>query len=164
MRTQTRVGVFETNSSSSHSITLPKSEARLIGQLYVDADGICRIYPGEFGWGFDRFTDAATKASYALTWIKAMPVFDLEPLFGPQISVEMRLQNIIALRMSAKVLFCPTRIRDLSGDYVDSWGYIDHQSIEDQGGAASPLFQNDQLLERFIFDPQCVLTIDHDNY
>src|SRR4051812_15125515 len=67
MKTKIRRGVFETNSSSCHSISIA-SGGEVDDKLYVDEHGVCEIHPGEFGWGIDIHRDAATKAAYALTW------------------------------------------------------------------------------------------------
>jgi hypothetical protein len=56
------VGMFETNSSSTHSLIIDKEN-------YSGTDyrpGI-QIVPGNFGWEFKSFNDFATKASYMWT-------------------------------------------------------------------------------------------------
>src|SRR4051794_30987832 len=65
--TKVRRGVFETNSSSTHSISIA-SGAETLDTIPVDDDGVCRVQPGEFGWEEETFHDAATKASYAMEW------------------------------------------------------------------------------------------------
>src|SRR4051794_35085386 len=67
MKTKIRRGVFETNSSSCHSISIA-SGAEVNDTLYVNEEGVCDIHPGEFGWGYEQSRDASSKAAYALTW------------------------------------------------------------------------------------------------
>ena len=52
-----------------------------------------------------------------------------------------------------------------SGDYYP-WGYIDHQSLEEDNPGAE-LFESEnpeETLEKFIFNPKSILTIDNDNH
>jgi len=44
------------------------------------------------------------------------------------------------------------------------WGYIDHQSIEDDGGAGMAAFETYYTLKNFIFDTRSILFIDNDNH
>jgi hypothetical protein len=56
-----RTNCFETNSSSTHSVTIDNSYSEKENTLgYV-------IEPGEFGWEYRKFNDFATKASYFWT-------------------------------------------------------------------------------------------------
>ncbi len=104
MKKLIREGVFETNSSSAHSISLGKDtgKAFVLDTIYPDSNGNITIYGGEFGWEFDRHHDARTKASYALT---------------SGVSLDL-LRDIIMEQTGAKsVSFWP-------GD-----GYVDHESV-----------------------------------
>lgn len=67
MRTIRR-SAFETNSSSSHSISIVGGEYQP-DALTVE-NGVCQIHTGEFGWGYDKFCCAPEKAAYCLTWLK----------------------------------------------------------------------------------------------
>lgn len=58
MKTQIRRGVFETNSSSTHAISIVKNGSKPIKTSSLVFDD------GEFGWGFDIYTDTYSKASY----------------------------------------------------------------------------------------------------
>lgn len=138
---QVRRGMFETNSSSSHSIVLSKSK-QLTGKILAE-DGRIVIRPGEFGWGVDRHTDAYTKASYCLTaWSNNDGLMDL-------------LRKVIEKHTGMPVTLV-TRSDDIdSGD----WGYIDHQSI----GMLDDVVKTEEDLERFIFGPS-TLIIDNDNH
>lgn len=62
-----RVGVWETNSSSSHSLSIGSEESRdfVLETLYPDENGVIHIEGGDYGWGWDKFNDTKTKASYA---------------------------------------------------------------------------------------------------
>jgi hypothetical protein len=60
-----RTSVFETNSSSSHSISLNEDNILIDITLIPDEEGIIRLIGGEFGWEWERYNDAITKANYA---------------------------------------------------------------------------------------------------
>ena len=62
MKIQIRYNVFETNSSSTHAVSIFK------GTNYSIPENI-EIHPGEFGWGYDTFHDPESKLSYLYTWI-----------------------------------------------------------------------------------------------
>jgi len=158
MKTVTRAGVFETNSSSTHSICIAKDKALILDKLPLDEEGVCRVYPGEFGWEEREYNDAATKASYCLTHVKSRPNYGL----GTGSDEEMLLSAVIAQGTDAKqVLFVPQG-QDYEGK--DDWGYIDHQSIENDGGAGEPAFASGEILFNFIFNPASSLITDNDNH
>lgn len=62
MKIQIRYNVFETNSSSTHAVSIFK------GTNYSIPKNI-EIRPGEFGWYCDTFHDPESKLSYLYTWI-----------------------------------------------------------------------------------------------
>jgi hypothetical protein len=60
-----RSGVFETNSSSSHSISIAnESKEFVLDTIYPDQDGVVRLNGGEFGWDWFKSNDALVKANY----------------------------------------------------------------------------------------------------
>lgn len=63
-----RKGVFETNSSSTHSLALmPHTLPLLDTSLMPDEEGLLVILGEGFGWEWGRFNNAYVKASYLLT-------------------------------------------------------------------------------------------------
>jgi hypothetical protein len=142
-----RHGVFETNSSSTHSITVPK-DAAINDSLRVSEDGVCEIETGEFGWEYARYTDAATKASYCATFAKNTN----------ERSYEYRLISVIKNKTGAKSV----KINQCSNEEYNQWGYIDHQSIENE--CPQSAFESDECLERFIFSRDSELVTDNDNH
>jgi len=67
-----RQGIFETNTSSSHSVTIKNWEKRLefVKHNLPSPDDIWNKISmdfGEFGWEVEDYTDAYTKLQYALT-------------------------------------------------------------------------------------------------
>jgi hypothetical protein len=61
-----RSGVFETNSSSSHSVSVAnETKEFVLDTIYPDQDGVVEVSGDEFGWQWFKYNDAQTKASYA---------------------------------------------------------------------------------------------------
>src|SRR5579885_45905 len=57
--------VFETNSSSSHSISIYNATKGLYDTITPDSNGVITLTGGEFGWEWEKYNDAITKANYA---------------------------------------------------------------------------------------------------
>lgn len=61
-----RSSVFETNSSSSHSISIADDTKEFVLEtIYPDQDGKVVLTGGEFGWDWFKNNDSLTKANYA---------------------------------------------------------------------------------------------------
>jgi hypothetical protein len=66
MKQLIRKGVFETNSSSSHSIAIATEDKEFVlDTIYPDQNGIITIHGDEYGWEWFKHNDSQTKASYA---------------------------------------------------------------------------------------------------
>ncbi len=143
-----RRNVFETNSSSTHSIAIANGESYIVDELILGEDGICRIYPGEFGWEVETYNLACIKASYALTWAKQSD--------NPEHFLGM-LQSVIAEQVKTEVEFVS------SNSEWYKWGYIDHQSCEKGSDVCREAFESLETLRNFIFNPLSKLHTDNDN-
>jgi hypothetical protein len=65
MKKLVRKGVYETNSSSSHSVSIASDDKEFVlDTLYPDQRGIVTVNGDEFGWDWFKANDAETKASY----------------------------------------------------------------------------------------------------
>ena len=62
-----RRNVFETNSSSSHSIAYSKKDRGWNYNLPVDEDGVLTIPFGKFGWSANLLKTPIEKLSYYIT-------------------------------------------------------------------------------------------------
>lgn len=129
--------VFETNSSSTHSICIsnkPQDEDYFVHDRLV-------IYTGKFGWEIEKHFDFATKASYLLTYVHH---------YGSPRDEEL-LKSIIEEYTNKEVLF-----------QTDDDDYIDHQSAK----VAGDLFTNENcryLIEQFLFCSSSFLQTSNDN-
>lgn len=171
----TRQGVFETNSSSSHSISLAK-ESTVKSKLPIIDDEIV-IETRDFDWGYESYTDAPSKLAYIIA-----------DLFGP-VGIHYKVSDILIkekasfdswvkslndrekakYEMLLKVLKKVTGISKLrviidygEDDYCyGPLGRIDHQS---QGTTDDIFDEGEEALENFIFNPKSELIIDNDNH
>ena len=130
-----RNGVFETNSSSCHSISISdETQPFVFDTIYPDLDGKITIKGGEYGRGvFTRHNDVKTKLSYALT----------STLYGVD---ENMLREIIQEQTS-----CDNIELLVSEDY----NYIDHDSVD-------IVPRTKEELRNFIFNKNSWLFIAYD--
>jgi hypothetical protein len=129
-----RKKVFETNSSSSHSISISEDDKNfLLDYMIPDDTGTIELVGGEFGWEWERYTDAETKANYF-----ALDNFnDREAL--------QDLADIITEQTGAKRVL------------LNISGYIDHQSV----GTTRCLSK--AQIKNFIFNKKSILYTGNDN-
>ncbi len=131
---QIRKGVFETNSSSTHSITISLDNSELMDTIKLDTDNNITLKGGEFGWGWKKYNDALTKANYCV-----QDGFDRE-----------LLSEVIKEQTGAENVF-------FSEIDIDE-GYIDHQSTN-----TTFKIKNKEELRQFIFNPKSWLYIGNNN-
>lgn len=133
-KTNIRIEVFETNSSSTHSFCIAKNTDCLMDTIPLDTNNNITLTGGEFGWGWEKYNDALTKANYCV-----QDGFDRE-LLSEVIKEQTGAENIIFLEEDIKN------------------GYIDHKSV----GTTSKI-NNKEELRQFIFNPKSWLYIGNDN-
>jgi len=139
--------VFETNSSSTHSISIYNAIQGLYDTIVPDSNGVITLTGGEFGWEWEKYNDAITKANYAA-------VFTL----GDRRMTDMLIQ-VIKDHTGAKEVEIAC-----SDDYKSpNYSYIDHQSARSEGGDAGEAFSTPQTLKNWIFHPDSWLFTGNDN-
>ena len=143
-----RNNVFETNSSSSHSITIADS-GELLDTIYPDENGIITLSGGEWGCEVDDYNDADTKANYCA--VDALYHFTEE--FCNHTLLTM-LIDVIKEHTGAKEV-----IIEASVDYDNGNSNIDHQSV----GTSLDAFADKETLKRFLFNPESYLYTDNDS-
>lgn len=150
MKTNIRASVFETNSSSTHSITLATPGRGLLETIEPDKNGAISLKGGEFGWEWKRYNDAETKANYCAVWAKTIT--------KDKNGVNLLEKLIYALKehTGAKIINI-----DFSLEYGNGWSYIDHYAFD--RNILGPVFKNINSLTDFIFNPECWLFTGNDN-
>ena len=165
---QIRRGVFETNSSSTHSLTVRGKDSALSeSYLFVKDDGYVHASFGEFGWGYDKLFSQEEKLSYLCTMVACTDSkmasnddFYKNPEF-------QAISDMVKEKCNCKGLLIDSEItRYVSKDEKSSWpefdGHIDHESVycslqgflEDYG----------VTIEQVIFSPGVEIIIDNDNH
>lgn len=183
---QIRKNIFETNSSSTHSVSIANPKLnydQLIDYVNPD-DNMIHIQFGEFGWGYDEYEDAYNKLAYLLTMIletrKAtfcrggITTIDEYYMLDEFILVE----SIVTENTPGCKGICIDNdgfkfneyddpdidIKNESHGYLDHNGYIDHQSCEDYESLNDFLEDWGTNITDFIFNENIQLVIDNDNH
>lgn len=153
-----RKGVFETNSSSTHSICISSSD-NLTDYLDIRVDGTLVLTGGQFGWEWRTYYDALTKANYCAVYALNCHRYDKD-----RVELEMLEKVLQEVTGAKRVKFCIADDYDCK-DKIDEegdtlhWSYIDHQS----SSVCASAFSNVDRLKQFIFNPESVLQIGNDN-
>lgn len=137
-----RLNVFETNSSSSHSITI---EVGAEWDNIIPENGKILLYGGEFGWKECEYNDALTKANYCAVACK----------LGYTNFTKKELKEVIRdFTGASKVKF------KFNTNYKGNYSYIDHQSNDTLLG----IVDTKEELKDFIFNKSSYLYTDNDNH
>ena len=154
---------FETDSSSSHSLSIKKDIGKR-EKLDVRDEEIYSHF-GEFGWEWKKYSDPKTKLSYVLTMVaetemywrdkenseRALKIFEKTKGYH-------QIKELIKEKTG-----CDLMVLLNVGSYYP-FGYIDHQSSTDEYGSLQDFLDDWGItLERFIFDPNIVLRTGNDN-
>lgn len=149
-----RLKVYETNSSSSHSIHI-SNEVAVYDSFTVPDDGVLTITGySEFGWEIDDHSDPATKAIYA--WLQAQYSGD------DAFKHKKMVLDVIKAHTGAREVHIPY---DPEADWDSPrQGYIDHQSTIYEDATMGDIFETPVALKNFIFNPESFLHTDNDNH
>lgn len=185
---QIRNKVFETNSSSTHSISIESltSATEYDNKFDMNCDGTVSIKFGKFGWENREYTDAKTKFKYLCTmWFMlegcvCVNIADLSKTEGYKLIEDGLISHLSIIKglcideVDNKIFV--KSYNDSKGKeivYLDIDGHIDHQSVpshfdRDLQKYISPtlkewLDREDLTVEKFIFDRSVVLRTGNDN-
>lgn len=173
---QIRRNVFETNSSSTHSVSISSKNSKYYDSTSLDAfieyDNKVHVRFGEFGWEIEDYNLPYDKLQYIVTMLvetEGNSVSCVDELFetdgfklindavadychcdGIWIDDDMKLESYT---WDGKTHY-----------YIEHNGYIDHQSHEDYGSVQD--FLDDYRLDvtQFIFDNGVIVHTDNDNH
>jgi len=185
---QVRNKVFETNSSSTHSISIGQNKFDNMRKstLPINDDGTVSVVFGEFGWEEREYSDIVTKFAYLCTmWFmlegcNCKNVEDLPKTEGYRLieeGITSSLSNVKSLRINNEdegddKIFVKKHYNS-EGTYLDIDGYIDHQSVpstynKDIGKWECPslkewLTAEGLTISNFVFDHTVVLQTGNDN-
>lgn len=148
MRETIRAGVFETNSSSVHSITVPK-DGREPSKLKINKDGMIEVDFGQFDKDFHLYTTQYEKLQYLITCLYYLSSFNYEDIYD---HYEFGLiQDAVCKYAGAQgiKLLCQTEPE------------IDHQSQPYSGIEIINVFSDEEILD-FVFNKYVILKTDCD--
>jgi lysozyme family protein len=144
-----RKNIFETNSSSTHSVVIKEGEfknfPKNINSLNITTD--------DYGWEKHTYTDFTDKASYALTYAinygTKKDLKMLDKILKEQLNIKDIKYDGLTLKQALNYV----------GNDSEKFGYIDHQSIEE----ASKIFKDENNLKSFLFSKDSYFKTDNDN-
>lgn len=149
-----RQNVFETNSSSTHSMCVTNKGISEI-ENYIGKTMDFEL--GDYDWGWDVLYDPQEKLNYLLTAL-AYKKYPLD--YYPIINKHLEKHGIH--------FDCPIpenpHYKHLLEQIEDTYGYgIDHESIDDSVKFAEEMLENDQRLIDYLFNTNSFVIIGNDN-
>jgi hypothetical protein len=146
-----RKSVFETNSSSCHSLTLGSSD---IFEGYTpDADNRIVLDNMCFGWEQDTYHDVGSRMAYVWIYIRDWTYDETQTKF-------LAMFNKVVMEHTGASEITMREEREY-GTYLNK-GYIDHQSVE--SGDLHHMFESESILKSFLFDRDSQIETDNDNH
>lgn len=165
MKKVVRKNVWETNSSSMHTVTV---QGKWTPRVCLDTppDRILKVHLGEYGWAGNPRYHFGGKLSYAMSMVlhteyPGFNQYDEKFMVDQDTLEELPGYKAIlaAINKYAKCDAIEIKRRDSRFPY----GYIDHQSYEDYKSLQHFLDDWNVDIERFLFDDNVVVYIDNDN-
>lgn len=157
---QIRRGVFETNSSSTHSISI-YSHDLMQNNMRIDEDGYIHAEFGEFGWEEEQYSDQWSRLSYLLTMAMHKEGF----YFYYCKNYEDELATFLKTTSFNKINDAVSNYCNCKGIWIDkSEGYIDHQSHEDYSSLDDFLEEHSTNIAEFVFGNGTIIHTDNDNH
>lgn len=158
---QIRRGVFETNNSSTHSITV-FSKKLSPTTLDVHDDGYIHVELGEFGWEVTTYYSQNERLSYLLTMLYELIGRNIPYSYNHEQNV---MDYMIESDDFARIVESVCSYADADGIVIDNtYGYIDHQSSTDEYSTIDDFLSDcGCTIAEFVFGDVCVHT-DNDNH
>ena len=142
MKLQIRKGLFETNSSSTHSIVIGNNGE----DIYDNLPDKVYFYGGEFGWEHEVYDDVESKASYLYTSIVWCDMNDYID----------KIKEILA-KWHIEAIF---EELDKKGSFK-GYAYVDHgyENVE----LVKQVCENEELLMNYLFSNGSFIETGNDN-
>lgn len=175
-----RNNVFETNSSSTHSLSVKRNKSGKYDYYFpLQHNGKCPIIFGrdyDFGWGDAAYRDAYAKLNYL-----ACMAFECHNQLMYKVGRDRitKLEDVLNLKDIKKLnTVMKNNVKGFTGFVLNSQDFgcfkassnnlylinsIDHQSWEDYKNIDEFLGRYKITLENFLFNPQVILIIGNDN-
>lgn len=165
MKRVMRSNVWETNSSSMHTVTIQGK--RNINQYYR-VDDMIEVSLGEYGWDGDPCDDFMSKLAYAMSMVlnteyPGFSIYDDDFVVNQEILEELPGYKTLINAIREHGYCEKIVIERLDGAYYP-YGYIDHQSFEDYSSLQDFLDDWHVDAEQFLFADNVTVWIDNDNH
>lgn len=168
-----RPNVFETNSSSSHSLSIRKGKLEKSNLRVSSVDNKVHVEFGEFGWEVETYDSQEDKLSYLCTMLietegrKLNKVEDFYETKG-----YLAINEAISSYCNCKGICIDSNIELMSYPrsdgstyfYLSHDGYIDHQSHEDYSSVQEFLDDYSTDIINFVFNDGVSVRTDNDNH
>lgn len=158
MSTQVRSRAFETNSSSTHSLTVVPEEILDFG-LSKDQlrTGVIEVTPRRYGWEWRRYYTLPEKLAYLITQangkIDARSSDSLRQRIQSGSPNAQRIIDLVEQRTGCRIEFVPEPGRAI-------YGFVDGNSQ----GIHHEVMGSDDALAGFLFSPNSYVETGNDNY
>ncbi len=145
-----RHGVFETNSSSCHSLSIGASGT--YDGITPNEDNLIIVDDShEFGWSQETYSYPEARLAYAY-------IYAMDWSGDKRDEFIKTLQEVVCEHTGAGAV-----THEVFGKkWNDGYGYIDHQSVE--SADLHYIFEDKSLLKSFIFDSSSWIETDNDNH
>lgn len=159
---QVRRSVFETNSSSTHSVTI-RHKGLAQNCITVHNDGYIHTSLGEFGWEVVNYRDQEDKLSYLVTMLAEKNGIDT--WYRSDDSLKDKIDKLMETKDFKQLSKEIGKHAKCRGVVIDqSEGYIDHQSHEDYRTLQDFLDDYGTDIVEFVFGRGNVVHTDNDNH
>ena len=157
MKVQIRQGVFETNSSSTHAISICEYHSGVTLPEVVNFET-----NQDFGWEFEDYTDVYSKANYL--WLAICYKYDELEHEDELLNAKAILTQYLA-NIGVRAEFEELKYTDTSWNpeikYLDMKGYIDHPG--DLYEMVDALLEDPNLLYGYLFNDRSMISTGNDN-
>jgi len=149
-----RKGVFETNSSSTHSICIAKTN-----KINIPEKITVNLHNYEFGWEEDKRSSTEEKIAYIVIAMLNYCNFDIAVDRIKRLITCIRNFGVKSLEISGIEIHS---YGSVSEPYFDTWdGYVDHgNELED---FVKTNLENDDLLKEYLFNKDSFILTGNDN-
>lgn len=160
---QIRRNVFETNSSSTHSMVI-RHNGLENNKMPIDEDGYIHTQMGEFGWEVVNYTEQSDRLSYLVTMFgvkNGMEGWWRDNDSSIEEKVDALMENPWFKEFSEEI----ARHAHCKGLIIDpSDGYIDHQSHDSYRSVDEFLDDWGTDAVEFVFGAGNIVHTDNDNH
>ena len=173
---QIRRNVFETNSSSTHSVSISSNNSKYYDSIslnaFIDYDNKVHIRFGEFGWEIEDYNSPYDKLQYIITMLvetEGNNVSCVEDLF--ETDGFKLISDAVADYCHCDGIWIDSDMKmdsytwdGKTHHYIEHDGYIDHQSCGDYSSVQDFLDDYGLGITQFIFDSGVIVHTDNDNH